>query len=168
MKKEHARDVNFVEPTHTIEGVRIGRIVGMDDCGRFLVDYFGSPSGPIAARITNSVKAETFREGNHAGREVLLVFENNDPGLPIIIGAMYSLIDEIAAPETAVIEAEEAQEVIVDGKRISFEAENEIVLKCGKASITLTRAGKVLIRGDYVLSHSSGENRIRGGSVSVN
>jgi len=58
--------------------------------------------------------------------------------------------------------------VTIDGKRISLEAENEIVLKCGKASITLTKAGKVLIKGDYVLSHSSGENRIRGGSVSVN
>ena len=47
-------------------------------------------------------------------------------------------------------------------------AEREIVLKCGKASITLTRAGKVIIRGAYVLSRSSGVNRIVGGSVQIN
>ena len=28
---------------------------------------------------------------------------------------------------------------------------SEIVLRCGEASITLTKAGKVLIRGDYLL-----------------
>ena len=41
-------------------------------------------------------------------------------------------------------------------------------LRCGKASITLTRAGKVLIRGAYLLSRSSGVNRIKGGSVQIN
>ena len=47
-------------------------------------------------------------------------------------------------------------------------AEHEIVLRCGKASLTLTRAGKVLIRGTYLLSRSSGVNRIKGGSVQIN
>ena len=49
-----------------------------------------------------------------------------------------------------------------------FTAESEIVLRCGEASITLTRAGKVLIRGTYLLSRSSGVNRIKGGSVQIN
>ena len=47
-------------------------------------------------------------------------------------------------------------------------ADKEIVLKCGKASITLTRAGKILIRGAYLLSRSSGPNRIKGGSIQLN
>jgi hypothetical protein len=42
------------------------------------------------------------------------------------------------------------------------------VLRCGKASITLTSAGKVLIRGTYVLSRSSGVNKIKGGSIQLN
>jgi hypothetical protein len=56
----------------------------------------------------------------------------------------------------------------VDGERLVFTAKKEIVLRCGKASITLTRAGKVLIRGIYLLSRSSGVNRIKGGSVQIN
>ena len=35
-------------------------------------------------------------------------------------------------------------------------------------NIMLTRAGKVLIRGAYLLSRSSGANRIKGGSVQIN
>ena len=81
---------------------------------------------------------------------------------------MYSLLEEIAEPAATVLETDKPQDVTIDGKRITFDAEQEIVLKCGNASITLTRSGKILIRGEYVLSHSSGENRIRGGSISIN
>jgi hypothetical protein len=58
--------------------------------------------------------------------------------------------------------------VEVDGERLVFTAEREIVFLCGDASITLTRAGKVLITGKHVASHSSGVNRIRGASVQIN
>ena len=44
----------------------------------------------------------------------------------------------------------------------------QVIIKCGKASITLTKAGKVFIEGTYVLSKSAGVNRIKGGSVSLN
>lgn len=167
MKREPAKVVNIVESNQTVEGVRIGRIVGTDERAQFLVDYTGNPCGPIAARSTSSLTAE-LRKGNAVGKEVLLVFVNNDAGLPIIIDTMYSLIEEIADSSTTDIHAQEQRDATIDGKRISFEAEQEIVLRCGKASITLTRAGKVLIKGDYVLNHSSGENRIRGGSVTIN
>ncbi|MEO2036899.1 MAG: hypothetical protein ABGZ35_32895, partial [Planctomycetaceae bacterium] len=56
----------------------------------------------------------------------------------------------------------------VDGERLVLTADKEITLRCGKASLTLTRAGKVLIRGAYLLSRSSGANRIKGGSVQIN
>jgi hypothetical protein len=157
-----------VEDITPMEGTRIGRIVCIENSGVVLVDFPGNNSGPISARTTTLSRAEILHKGNPAGREVLLAFENNNPKLPIIIDTMYSLIEEIAEPATVVFDADEPQEVTVDGKSISFEAANEIVLKCGKASITLTKAGKILIKGEYVLSHSSGENRIRGGSVSVN
>jgi len=168
VKRELTKAVKFLENIIPIEGMRIGRIVRMDESGCILVDFPGNAGGPIVARTTSSVKTQIFNQQNPTGREVLLAFENNNPRLPIIVDTMYSLIEEITEPTTGVIQAEEPQVVTIDGKRISFEAENEIVLKCGKASITLTRAGKVLIKGEYVLSHASGENRIRGGAVSIN
>ncbi|WP_083952275.1 hypothetical protein [Rhodobacter aestuarii] len=58
----------------------------------------------------------------------------------------------------------------VDGReeRLEIMGEREIVLRCGKASITLTRAGKIVLRGTYICSRSSGMNRIKGGSVQLN
>ena len=56
----------------------------------------------------------------------------------------------------------------VDDQRVVLTAEREIVLRCGEASITLTRAGKVLIKGTYVLSRSSGYNKIKGAAVDIN
>jgi hypothetical protein len=56
----------------------------------------------------------------------------------------------------------------LDGERVVLSAEREISLKCGEASITLTAAGKILIRGTYVLTRSSGANRIKGATVEIN
>ena len=49
-----------------------------------------------------------------------------------------------------------------------LEGHDEIVLKCGDASITLKRDGKVLLRGAYVETQATGVNRIKGGSVKIN
>jgi hypothetical protein len=47
-------------------------------------------------------------------------------------------------------------------------ATDQMVLRCGKASITLTKEGKVIIQGAYVSSHSAGVLRLKGGSVQIN
>ena len=59
-------------------------------------------------------------------------------------------------------------EADVDGKRVRVVAEDEIVLQCGEASITLRRNGRVVVRGTYVETHSDGTNRIKGGQVRIN
>ena len=57
---------------------------------------------------------------------------------------------------------------VLDGKRVRIEGADEIVLECGKASITLRRNGKIVIRGAYVETHSEGTNRIKGAQVKLN
>jgi len=85
-----------------------------------------------------------------------------------VIDTIYSLVDEISGPAPSVAEMEKPDEVLVDGERLIFDAKKEIVLRCGEASITLTRAGKVLIKGAYVVSRSSGANKIKGASIALN
>ena len=58
--------------------------------------------------------------------------------------------------------------VTADGKRVVIEGEEEVSLRCGEASITLRRDGRVVVRGAYVETHASGTNRIKGGSVRIN
>jgi hypothetical protein len=69
-------------------------------------------------------------------------------------------LDEITLPSVP--------EVLADGNRVQIEAVEEIVLRCGKASITLRSNGRLVIRGAYLEIYASGTNRIKGGSVLIN
>jgi hypothetical protein len=131
-----------------IEGIVVGTLRGFDGSGSPCVDFPGNGLGDLPARSTVALSPE------HKGREVALVFEAGDPQKPIVLG----LINHpVPVPEAT-----------ADGERLVFTAEKEIELRCGKASISLTKAGKILIRGEYVLSRSAGVNRIKGGSVQIN
>lgn len=137
------------------DGVIIGVLAGFDDNGRPLVAF---PGNTIQTGCPARASAALSRED--VGREVALLFEQGDPARPLIIG-------RIQHPEELKQPAETVS-ADIDGERMVFSAKKEIVLRCGKASVTLTRAGKILIRGAYVLSRSSGANRIKGGSVQIN
>jgi sorbitol-specific phosphotransferase system component IIA len=167
MKRSLAANVRAVEFSKQIEGVRVGKIVSLDESGQVLVDFPGNTQGLVAARLTSSIKSKLLNHAASADKEVLLAFEDNNPELPIIIDTLYSLVDEITDYSTIALETER-KDVLIDGKRVTFDAKEEIVLRCGKASITLTNVGKVIIRGAYLLNRSSGVNRIKGGSVQIN
>lgn len=167
MEKSAVRQLFPAETPASFEGVRVGRIVLMNGEGKVIVAFAGSQDSEIAARATSTVM-QKLRGSNPAGREVLLAFENNNPKFPVIIDTMHSVLDEIAEATDAVLEAEKPEDVLIDGKRIVFDAQEEVVLRCGKSSIMLTRAGKVLIRGEYLLSRASGMNKIKGGAVQIN
>jgi len=53
-------------------------------------------------------------------------------------------------------------------RRVVIEADEEILLRVGESSIRITRDGKVVIRGQHVLTRAKGTNRIKGGSVAIN
>jgi len=150
------------------QGMQVGKIVAVTKEGEVFVDFSGNESGNVKARFTGSLNLNKLREAATEGRHVLIVFENSDPDLPIIIDTMHSMLDEVTETADVVLEGEKPENVLMDGKRIIFDAREEIVLRCGKSSITLTKAGKVIIRGAYLLSRSSGVNRIKGGSVQIN
>jgi hypothetical protein len=142
-----------------IGGVVIGKIADRSEAGELLVEYPGNPDEtPQAALVTTEVSARDV------GKEVALSFVAGDPARPVVLG----LIQHPGSENDRAAEQKKALNVEIDGETVTLTAEKDIVLRCGKASITLTRAGKVLIRGTYTSSHSSGVNRIKGGSVQVN
>lgn len=143
--------------TSRLDGVVIGLLTGFDESGCPLVVFAANPQAEaMPARSTVNLG------GDDIGGEIALLFERGDPKFPLVIG-------RIQRPETIVeMPADEPRTVQIDGERLIFNADREIVLRCGKASITLTKAGKIILRGAYLLSRSSGVNRIKGGSVQIN
>jgi len=168
MKRSLAEDVKTIDIRQKISGVRIGNIAEITDQGQVLVDFPGNIFGPLAARFAASMEPKLKNIDAALDHKVLLVFENDDPNLPIIIDIVCDSIGEGTEKEPIAFQVDEAENVFIDGKRFTFDAKEQIVLRCGKSSITLTRAGKILIRGAYLLSRSSGVNRIKGGSVQLN
>jgi len=146
-----------------IDGVVVGLVAGFSATGAPLVEFVGNPTGtPIEARSTLPLSPEDL------GSEIALLFEGGDPRRPISIGRMHVPSTSPSTATSISTSVGAPPEVERDGERLVFSAEREIVLKCGDASITLTRAGKILIRGAYLLARSSGVNRIQGGSVEIN
>jgi hypothetical protein len=143
-------------PPQRIDGVVIGRLVGIGEHGEPLVSFPASPAESAAAKALCAVQPADV------GRAVALLFEGGDAEKPVLMGLVHESAAEPAVSAASPLEATR------DGERLVFEADKEIVLRCGKAQITLTRAGKILIKGAYLLARSTGVNRIQGGSVQIN
>ena len=139
-----------IEPSK-IDGVVVATLAGFDEGGAPRITFSGNPlKRPVSARSTVALAL------TDVGKDLAVSFEQADPGRPIIFGKLW----QPEAPPTV--------QAGVDNERLVLSAKQEIVLQCGEASITLTKAGKVLLRGNYLLSRSSGVNRIKGGSVQIN
>lgn len=159
---------------------RVGAVAGWDPARGLLVEYPGGAGGPVAAMSIVALDAAAIEEAVRERRAVVLLFDGGDISRPIVIGFVEPInptplldlmMETAAAPEAAPSEPSEpppAIEAKVDGKRVVVEAEDEVELRCGKASITLRRNGRVVIRGAYVETHAEGVNRIKGGSVAIN
>ncbi len=163
----------------------IGQLSGIDNVGRPLVTFADMTSSkPLFAMTTQEITSK------HIGRQVALLFANGERNQPVIVGLIHNPLADILEnfsmadssensdtpfPEVskeyarfAEMQRDREEQVIVDGKKVTIEGAEEITLKCGKASITLTKSGKILIRGTYLSNRSSGVNRILGGSVQIN
>lgn len=134
-----------------IEGVVIGIFLGFDSESPLVV-FPGNPS-------ETAVPARSLTELTSAmiGAEVALLFQEGDPGRPLIVGRIVEPTRKTPAPH-----------VIRDGEKVTITGDERIELRCGKATIIMEKDGHITIRGTYLTSHASATNRIRGGSVNLN
>ena len=163
-------------------------LVSIADDGSPLVSV--DPDGPVvAARLAVRTTVERVPSAIASHQQAVVVFERGDRTRPLILGFLEPLdmSPPAAAESTARAHSEAAAasdepgtrtgeepavmpfiEADVDGRRVRLTAQDEIVLQCGSASVTLRRNGRVVIRGAYVETHSEGTNRIKGGQVQIN
>ena len=132
-----------------IDGVAIGIFLGFDGVAPLVV-YPGNPHDvAVPARSLVELRSELI------GKEVALLFEGGNPSKPLIVG-------RLVEPRG------EATQIVRDGELVRITANERIELRCGKAVILLEKDGRITIRGTYVTSQASANNRIRGGSIDLN
>jgi hypothetical protein len=119
-----------------------------------LVDYPDNPAGCPVPALATARYDDVLPDSSLA-----LLFLDGDPARPLAIGVM---AQPNATAETIDVKKDERPD------RLTLTAAREIVLQCGRASLVLTEAGKVLVRGAYVSLRSSGVQRITGASVQIN
>jgi len=178
LEEESVVPTNNIPPGEIIIGV----FTGLNEHGKPLVNFaYNIETHPIVAISSVALNQK------QTDRQVALMFEEGNIEKPIIMGVIHNQLDDILEnfeftsqenadednsklrPENELDElTTRTDDAYLDGKRVVLEGKEEIVLKCGESSITLTKAGKILIRGKYLLNRSSGVNRIMGGSVQVN
>ena len=135
----------------------VGHLVGFTEDNGFLVQFPGNPAEkPIRAL------AATHITERRIGSPVALSFVEGNIHQPLILGFIHASANETKSADEQVVEVRQ------DGKRLIISAEDELVLKCGESTITLTKAGKITIRGKHLLSRAEAVNRIKGGAVQIN
>lgn len=135
----------------------MGHLVGLADDGGFLVQFAGNPAEtPMRALAVTEINQRRI------GNPVALSFVDGNIHQPLILGFI-----QASANETKNV-LEQVVEVQRDGQRLVISAGQELVLKCGESTITLTKDGKITIRGKQLLSRAEGVNRIKGGAVQIN
>jgi hypothetical protein len=130
-------------------GLVLGHLAGFDGDGAPLVRF-----ATVLGEEIRPARSAVRLDAEDLGHEVVLMVAAGDGGQPVVLG-------RLRRPRAGL-------EATVDGKRVEIASEQEITLRCAKASITLTRSGKIVLRGTDILSRSSGSNRMKGGSIQLN
>ena len=160
-KLAHIQEVK--ETQDIINGFVIGALEEVDEQGRLSVSW-NAGEGMIDKRFIKHARSmETPVSSADAGRKVILGFENGNPEHPILFGFLENA--DARKPVELVPEPDTATEI---PESLHLKSEQELILECGKAKISLRADGRIVILGGYVVSRSTGVNKIKGGSVQIN
>jgi len=136
---------------YTLNPPIIGEVVGVTLDNQAMVDYPGNPHGQLLAKSTlNHPPPENWQREQPLS--VLILFENNDPTQPVIIGLVNKTLFSPAP----------------NNKNLVLEGKDSITLKSGRSQISLQKNGKVIIKGMDLISRAKRTNKIKGSSVSIN
>ena len=139
-------------------GLHTGYIAEIDDQGYPLVMIDGQQVTAIKAQFLCPPEQLT------PNAQCALMYQEGLQNMPVIMGVFQNPIIALSGDGLTQTPASNGDKQT--HKKI--EANQSIMISCGKASIALSQDGRVEIRGTSVVQHSTGLNRIRGASVKIN
>ncbi len=103
-----------------------------------------------------------------AGDSVIYCVPELDEAYGVVLGIIekYGVFDDKVAKQLK--KREISQMTTLEDKVLRLKADEGLVIECGKASIILTKEGKIQIKGKELLSRASGMNKIKGAGVNIN
>lgn len=161
--KDQPLEQDHPEPmTSDVTGVCVGLIVSVEKEGQIAVDFPDNPNPPVSAR---SIIGVTPADKD---REVLLTFDHGDPRRPIIVGFIQHQPVIEKESKTLMLDRKSLEDIVLDGRRITLDASEEIVLRCGDSSAKLRKDGTIIIKGINLVSRARAANKIKGAAVNIN
>jgi hypothetical protein len=142
---------------HTAEVV-CGVIARVDASGTVWVDY---PDNPLRAALV--AICTTHVDAAQVGLGVALMFVQNDPAHPVLIGLLRQGLTGTSSHPPG-----QGREARATAGRTQIDADTSLTLRCGEASLTLNRDGRVIIRGSHIAHYAQGTVRLRGAIVELN
>jgi hypothetical protein len=135
--------------------VLITELLAVGDAG--CTGYVACAGTVTSARTTVALR------GTDVGSSAVVMMAGGDAQPdPVILGVLLE-------PHRGSAELPVGQVALsADGRRMTVCAKDQLELRCGASSITLTSAGRIVIDGEALLTRASGPHRIVGGSVQIN
>jgi hypothetical protein len=133
-------------PTEAGSSILRGRVVSINPVGEILVEReSGGRSAVCDVLRTTAAQLPALREGD----EVLFVYDADRQR-----GCVLGVVQKYLAEPTP--------------SQVKIEAVDRIELRCGTSTVTMTREGAVLVKGQQIVSRASGVNKIKGAAVKIN
>ena len=136
-----------MQRTMQAPGVTLAEITGVANDGQPLVQ---GGERRTAALVAMTAPPADWR--SCVGMQAVLSFVDADLSRPVILG----VVGMPAATATPL------------PRTLRVAAGDELVIECGKSKIWLRADGRIEIRGEHVISRSSGPNKIKGATVHIN
>lgn len=137
--------------------ILIGVIVDKHSNGLPVVEIMDDAFEGMDPMIAQSICSLDLLE---IGRQCALTVTGGSQKTALVLGQLQSAVIGLGSAAEIKVSQQEG--------RIEIQSEREIVFRCGDAAFRMTSEGLVEMRGNRVVSHSTGLNRIRGGSVKLN
>lgn len=139
--------------------------------------------GQVTAFNQEGSIAITGRDGNNVNCFIATLHKSEIPEISVSDTVIYTMDGNkeygfilgvvcryipTTSKEVTVKPPEKLTDAIVDGQRIFFEAQKEIILKCGTGSIIMKKDGKIVIKGTNIITRARNTNKIKGATVTIN
>lgn len=140
-----------------------GHLQGVDAEGRILFVPEDGSRSPLPVTIGVSLSDAALVKAARSGARALVLRASGAADRWVLVALLRERVSASAR------DAEPGKlELTVDGETVRIEADQQLELRCGRSKLLLRRDGRVVLSGSYVISKSTGPNKLKGATIALN